>query len=430
MPDLEAFDAEVRKNIKVLSSSKDAKARLQAAVWLGEAGEPTAVTILVQAYKYDRDNRVREAARYSLGMFRALEMALNTDEELVGQILEDVALNGKMGHRVKIPVRAIVKLEISMLLSAILIAGLAFGLPLVLNGPPGGSQAASSGGTPVASALDKDRDTLLAEIRAGWQLLNNNTDSLRREYQTVAGGSAPKCTAYFNALTPITLSENNRRDYPDVADLATRLNPLQESFVQAKTPFDQACTSSPVPLTANDVAPLLGSLGTISQSLAEIDQQIIAAQSTPIPAATEVSPPTEAGPTPTPIDTREHLIALQAIIDTVTDSRAGSASRLVQYWEDVQKSGGTAGCQETPPTIPADYVLPPDVARTSPNLGLVAGMVNTGLKGLRDGWQIFSAACTSSSLSASLTTWLPRAQAAQQAFVTASSELTKLRNGG
>jgi HEAT repeat protein len=52
MPDLDAFEAEVKGKIKQLSS-KDAATRRKAAAWLGEAGDPTAITSLAQVYKND-----------------------------------------------------------------------------------------------------------------------------------------------------------------------------------------------------------------------------------------------------------------------------------------------------------------------------------------------------------------------------------------
>src|SRR5262245_37923547 len=97
MPKLEEFEASVKQQIK-LFVEKDAKARRQAAEWLGEAGDPTAITMLAQVYKNDPDTGVREKAGYALGMFRKLEQELNgPNSEKVMDLLQDVALNGKMG---------------------------------------------------------------------------------------------------------------------------------------------------------------------------------------------------------------------------------------------------------------------------------------------------------------------------------------------
>src|SRR4051812_28845649 len=96
---LEAFEESVRDNIKLLSS-KDPKVRMKAATWLGEAGDPTAITMLMRVYKDDSDPKVRSAAAYSLGMFRKLEQELKKpDQSRVQKLLEDVAVHGKMGRR-------------------------------------------------------------------------------------------------------------------------------------------------------------------------------------------------------------------------------------------------------------------------------------------------------------------------------------------
>ena len=122
MPDLEAFEAQVKQKIKLLAA-KDAKTRRAAAVWLGEAGDPTAITALAQAYKNDPDPAVQETARYALGMFRKLQQELGGDNhDKVVQLLEDVALKGKMGGRRPISTRALVKVVLGLLLSAVLIA--------------------------------------------------------------------------------------------------------------------------------------------------------------------------------------------------------------------------------------------------------------------------------------------------------------------
>jgi len=135
MPELEVFEAEVKAKIKQLTS-KDAVARRKAAEWLGEAGDPMAVTTLAQAYKNDSDPRVREAAGYALGMFRSLEAALNSDKaDQTMKMLEDVALREKFGHRLRWSVRRMVKLISALLVSAVLIAVAAFVLPAVLKAP-------------------------------------------------------------------------------------------------------------------------------------------------------------------------------------------------------------------------------------------------------------------------------------------------------
>ncbi|MBI5670299.1 MAG: HEAT repeat domain-containing protein [Chloroflexi bacterium] len=413
MPDLEVFEAEVKKNIKQLSS-KDAKVRRKAAAWLGEAGDPTAITALVQVYKNDRDARVREAARYSLGMFRALQEAWDDDQERVGQLLEDVALNGKMGRRVPVRVRTLVKVELALLLAALLIVGAAFVLPLLLR--PGIVP------NPQPLTTTSSREAVMADLRAQWQQLTNDTETLRQEYQKALTGQPPDCN---RSLTPVVsrLSAAERREYPEAAQIADRLDEAGQRFSEAKTAYDRACQQS-APLAASDVGPLLAQLGAVSQSLAEIEAQLSGTPATAAPTAA----PASAEPAATPVNVRDHIQALQQIIDTMSGFR-GANTLLIQYWTEVQTSGTTQGCRETAPVIPADYTLPSDVAQASPNLALAASLVNTGLRGVRDGWQVFAAACAGGSPGPSAASGLTRANAANEAFAQAAKLLTALRGG-
>jgi hypothetical protein len=117
MADLDAFEAEVRKNIKLLSSD-DARVRRKAAAWLGEAGEPSAITRLRQVYKEDSDRSVREAAEYSLGMFRALERALDSDaSEAVMDQLQDIAVNNQFGRRSRFRAANLYRLVLGLIVS-------------------------------------------------------------------------------------------------------------------------------------------------------------------------------------------------------------------------------------------------------------------------------------------------------------------------
>src|SRR5690606_23212771 len=126
MSDLDAFEAKVRKNIKLLSAP-DAKVRRESAAWLGEAGDPSAITRLRQLYEEDPDKGVRQAAAYSLGMFSALEAGLNgPNQEDVVQRLEDIALKGKFGSRSRMPVGFLRKLLLGLLVSLAILLALNF----------------------------------------------------------------------------------------------------------------------------------------------------------------------------------------------------------------------------------------------------------------------------------------------------------------
>src|SRR5690606_27547384 len=135
-------------------------------------------------YKDDKDKKVREAASYSLGMFRALEIALDDEkqEETTLQLLEDIALHGKMGKRSNSGGLKKIVIGLFVLLVVLGIANVVIRLDLgSLTTPP-------ADGTPVANVNDRDQTVLLADLRSFYTSLFNDTNSLMAQYQGVLGG--------------------------------------------------------------------------------------------------------------------------------------------------------------------------------------------------------------------------------------------------
>mgnify|MGYP000123682469 CR=1 FL=1 len=439
MPDLEAFEAEVKAKIKQLSS-KDAKVRRSAAAWLGEAGDPTAITFLAQTYKNDADPRVKEAAAYSLGMFRKLELELAGDNsESVVTLLEKVALEGKMGGRSRFPKRSLVKLELGLLLSAILVTALALVLPGILKGTGFTLPTFGSGDSPtqVASgpgdAADKDRATILRELRSALGQVNNNATKLQGQYQLVLGGGRLPCNEFFDTLTPYRLSANNTQEFADLAQLAADVAQAQTDFTAAKATYDRVCANGES-LAAGDFGGPMGTTIALIQRLPIIDTALAAAESQTLSATevqTQATPTAEATAVGGGIDIRPHLTALQNIIDDVTASR-GAYTLLNQYWTEAASATGTQGCNDpfNVATIPADYILPSEVMPAAPTLRVSADLVNTGLRAVRDGWQTFGLACNDGTLGQFSADALARMTAARQAFDTAATQIAGLRSGG
>jgi hypothetical protein len=436
MPDLDAFEAEVKAKMRQLSA-KDPAQRRQAAAWLGEAGDPTAITVLAQAYKNDTDPRVRQAAGYSLGMFRKLEEELaGDDSEAAMALLQKVALEGKMGGRLRLRTRTLVKLELALLLSGIVVAALAFVLPSIIRGGGIGLSSTVDNGssTQVANNVaDKDRGTLVSELRSTFTMLNNNATKLQGQYQLVLGGGKLPCNEFFDALTPYQLSANNAQQYPDLAQIATDIDQAETDYATAKETYDRVCLRGETVSSDQYGDPMRAVVGVI-QRLPNIDIALTTAASQAVEATT--APAAVVTPTLAPtavgggVDLRPHLVALQAIIDDVTAPR-GAYTLLNQNWTDVSTSGATQGCSDPfdVTKIPVNYVLPPEIAPAAPTLRVSTDLVNTGLQALRDGWGLFTQACTNSTLGQFVTDSLARMTAAKQAFDTAARQIASLRTG-
>ncbi len=274
---LEAFEESVRDNIKMLSS-KDPKARMKAAAWLGEAGDPTAITMLKQVYKDDPDPKVRDTARYSLGMFRKLEEALKKDDQAkVQKLLEDVAVHGKMGRRLPISVRSLVKFEIALVISAVLVAVLAFVLPPIFR--QGVNQVVQQIEHPeptVPAVANKDRPTLVTELQATLTKVTNNATKLQAQYQGMLGGGTLDCKQFFDTLTPVALSADNTRDFADLATIANDINSLEATFRTAKGTYDRVCDNGEKIEAAEFGAPM-GEVVKLVQSIATSQAALTAA---------------------------------------------------------------------------------------------------------------------------------------------------------
>jgi hypothetical protein len=271
MSELDAFEVKVRQNIKLLSSP-DAKARRKAAAWLGEAGEPSAITRLKQVYEEDPDASVRQAAAYSLGMFKVLEREMNgPDGDRVMDILEDVQLRGKMGHRAPVRTGCLMRLIVALLVSLVIILAFNFVIwpqyqdqirdTLGVEAPARGGDSDDRDVAAPATA-ETALGTLLANIRADATLLQNQ----------YTNPSELNCDAVFANPTPYTTTDTA------LADLATRLNGQIVQLVTAKAPYIQACASSSPALTAEQAAGPQAALEAILTELTSIETDLSAAR--------------------------------------------------------------------------------------------------------------------------------------------------------
>jgi hypothetical protein len=265
MSELEAFEAKVNQNIKLLSSP-NAKVRRKAAAWLGEAGDPIAITRLKQVYESDPDAGVRQTAAYSLGMFKVLEQRMDgPDSERVLEMLEDVQLRGKMGRRTRYSTGCLTRLIVGLLVSLAILLAFTFVVwpqyedqirdVLGVEAPAKSDNAdtvapESAAGTPGA---------LLAAIRADATLLQTQ----------YTNPEALDCQAEF--ANPIAYNVADGSADSALAEVGARLNVQLVQLVTAKAPYNQACSSGTPTLTAEQVAVPLATIETILAELAAVE---------------------------------------------------------------------------------------------------------------------------------------------------------------
>ncbi len=273
----------------------------------------------------------------------------------------------------------------------------------------------------------------MSDLRFSLNMVNSNAAKLQGQYQLKLGGGELTCNEFFDALTPYTLSSNNVRDYPDLAEIATAINQAQMDFIAAKQTYDQVCDNNQQ-IDAGEFGAPMAMVVTMVQQLSEASDALTAAEAMS-DADNTLAPPVEAPTLETDTtstlnaDIRSHITPLQTIVDDMTATR-GAYTLLAEYWSEAA-NGGTTGCQDTVPVIPDDYVLPEDLAASAPNLKLSADLVNTGLQLVRSGWAQFTASCadTTEAMGAIAPSWVTNMNNAGIAFETASTQLSNLRAG-
>jgi hypothetical protein len=436
-------------------SSEKAAVRREAAYQLGELAAGDALPDLIDLYKNDPDPSVRQAAAYALGMFRAVEEAINSGKQEKAEALLEAVEEGEIGHRADRG--GALRTLLGLLLSLAVLVALYVVLPGLI---PGGGIAIPRVG---ASASANNRAAVVAQLQPVFQRVRNDTTQLQTQLTRLLGGQQLDCAAFFNNPQPVTLSPADAAAYPDLNQVAVDLNAAIANFSAAFTRYDQACSGNPLPpeqvgtllrgLVANiNLFPTLeaelDSAGSAQPTAAPPTSAPVTEPTTVPPTAAPVVEPTTAPeqpvvpttvpPTPVPptsaptvaIDPasmRRHLNELYNRVDQVTQQR-GASTLLTQYWIDVLDAGRTDGCNAAVPGIPETYtVLPESDALNSPKLGQSVQLINTGLNALRDGWNKFQAACRNGELTTIAQREYQLALVASNTFTAARELLDELR---
>lgn len=446
----EDLQREIARNRKRLTST-DAAQRREAALFLGEAADADSLDDLIDLYENDDDASVREAAGYALGMFRAVEEALREggrSRNRAIKLLERVE-QGKLGKpgggggAGRWALAFLFTLIVLIVLYIALPPGLLRDVREVVSVAltPSPTVPVTPSATPEIVIPDSpERRFLAREIRGTYTRLRDDSANLIAQFQSVLGGGALDCTAFFNNTGPFALTPEAENANPDIAALVRRLNETIASYNAAFQNYDSACFGTS-PLTADNIGAILAPLVQITTTtLPDIDRQLTnletgqpinAAPAEPTSAIAATPEPPTLTPVPTTViqvaDPRSHLPRLYSIIDEMTGQR-GAASLLAQYWIDVRSSGQTAGCTQTDPVIPDNYVLPEVDATASQVLANAVTLINQGLEAIRTGWQSFRQACSSGSLATNADAQYAITQTALAAFQAGTNLLDQVRD--
>ena len=416
--------------------------RRDAALYLGEAAAGEALDALVRAYHEDDDKRVRKAAAYALGMFRAVEKGLKDgrDKQVVG-LLTRVEEEGKLGRRA--PVGRWIRINLGLLLAlALLVALFPFQDEIRDRLFPGSP---------------RPRAEVAREFDSWYTLVRNDARALQAEFvRVVVNGGEFDCTAFFNEPEAYALPKDDARAYADLTRFVGEAEAVRAGLMTAKSRYNDACYGGS-PLTREGAGEVYAAFVPSITALDALDGEINAitaptAAPTAVPpsetpqltdapptatvpaaaATTELESSTlepSAAPTNAALNLMTHLPALYNLVDTVTGAR-GASSLLTRYWQDVEGGGRTEGCSiTTPPDIPGNYVLAEAERQASAELATAVDLINSGLEALRNGWTTFRFACNSRDMSGSLEQGITIARTAADAFQASVPLLDSLRGG-
>ncbi|MBC7871530.1 MAG: hypothetical protein H7Y09_11880 [Chitinophagaceae bacterium] len=444
---IERFDAMVDQKMKLLISRKEeSQARVEAAYWLGESGAPKAITVLRKVYKGERDKKIQKAAGYALGMFKALDEAIDREGDepvadalqrdensLIRQLLEGIVLNGDHGKRKRLPTRTLILLQGILVLTLI---GLIAANVLTMNTTTSTTEDVAGLPTinptsPIGIALNE-----VSAMQQRVAQVRSDAEEIQRQY-TAAAAQPPadiNCTVVFNKPLAYTVPSQTQAEFPEIAGIAGNLNTAINTLSNIQADFDSTCQLARQPLPVDladatrDLPVILNDLTSIETALettAEELRQSAIPTATPIPEVTSevteaptITPTATIEPTPTlnPVIINSYLRDLNGILDAVS-GREGARTLLLQYWTDVANSGATDACRLPPPPIPENYgTVPTDVLQVVPTLQEAVSQLNLGLDLLRQGWTTFREACQTNTLTAQLSRGQQVAQLADSAF--------------
>jgi hypothetical protein len=434
------FAAEARKKMDQLSSPV-ASERRKAAYYLGEAGVDEAITKLVTVYKTDEDPKVRQAAAYALGQFRAVEEALERGEQdKVVRLLKRVVDEGRMGRRAS--VRGMVIFQVFLLIlfvglvaANLFLPGSDFNLNLSLGG----------GGDTPANASAAARPALLAQIRPVYEAVRNDAATLRSELTALAGGGAMACNVFFNLPNlpaDAVLDPANFAGEADLSAAVTALNTARTSISEQYRRYEGHCYDG-VLIPAGEVAGVLNAVEVAQARLPGVERVLNeqpAAQTTasatpgttdaPAAVTVEATPDATAEITATPVPV-EDIIRFHAreLFPLIDELRTDNVPLLIQHWTDARDAGTTLACRDAQPPVPDDYQLPAEDAAASPRLKQAVDTYNAGLLLLRQGWAAFGTACSMGNVSGPAGGELTRANQSLALLEDASTRLDALARG-
>lgn len=404
---LAKFQANVKQAMRVVGNEKvSVNNRVKAVLWLGESGEPTAITALRQAYMYSTDKKVKKAAAESLGIFRALQETLSDpDSEVdVGQLLQDIIFEGKMGS-VSGAVSTVRRLQgflvvtfvVMMLIGVMASAGLLKNpnaLPTVVP-------TLSPQPTPLPTIPPTE---FLGDILAMHDNLVFDAELLAERFRLSIQERDIACdVTEFRAPDEYTPpAAFNANGFPYVVEFIGKLNTARTELETLRSVYDEACDEN-IPISVDDANTQWDLLILLQ---AQLNQEFVLLLENPdfIPGEAIATPTLRPTVTPFPTATIEPsriktiVQTIKFNVDKMNLDNTGENTILIQHWVDLEFAGTTDACKDSSPILPEDYVLTEEQPTELPvDLTIAIESYNLGMALSRESWALFEIACASDS---------------------------------
>lgn len=431
------FQSNVKRAMKVVTNENaSTENRVKAALWLGESGEPTAITGLRQAFLNSTDKKVQHAAGQSLGMFKALQEALdNPDQaEEVQELLQGIIFEGKLGG-ISGSVQMIRRVQIFLVISfvVLMVAGL-----LVNGGVLGDPNALPTAGVlPTARLTNTPLPTVaptefVDELLTMYDDLVFDAELLSERFQLAIQEVSIGCdVTTFRAPDEYTAPAGFRpNNFPLVNEFIGKLNTVRTELEALRMTYDEACANNIAinPETANtqwDALIIIQSRLNNEFVILLEDPQFVPGEAIPTPTERPTATPF---PTPTvePALINQVILTIEFNITEMNQPIIGENNLLIQYWNDLEIAGSTDSCKDGTPLLPEDYALSDDNRAIYP-IDLVEAIeaYNLAMALSRESWALFEIACAASS--PSVQQGRSQAELAQSSFNSAIESLDKLK---
>ncbi len=406
----------------------DPQTRIRAIRRLAAIADLQAIPELAAVYqREDEKPAVRKAAREALGVFKAIEVALdnNVDVELPDP------------DAVKEPpisvdaLRRVLRLLIVVL---VVLVGLDAALFLLQDAP-------------LAPPPAEPR-LMAAQLRMNLDQFRQDVDNQQqawRQFQAIQTLGCDRFSPPAQTSTSdrwITAMPFEEVTNPALVEAGRVFGRAINEFILVANDWTLGCRDQPT----SGAEANLARLDTITDEIATVALALDRAEAffptvTPIPGqeptaagpagAIPVTLPPRAEPTALLITPDRYAAYIRAMRDRIDGALVGRGlvAQLNQYWQDVRTQGQTFGCGQvlTAESIQNYLGVSPEDAGLDPRLNDIQVTINVGMTLARESLANFQQACAAGNFSTLVELGQPQAQQAQTALQQASDMLDRLQ---